>query len=207
MPPRLTEAEIVAAATAAKVEPAALRAVISVESGGSGFLPDGRLKILLEGHLLWRRLQSRGIDPTPLHRNRPDLCFPRWTRRHYRGGVGEWNRVQDVLDWASAHAPERFESYKKAAYEACSWGLFQLLGMNHAAAGYANVYALKHDFETGEAAQLRAILRWMEQTGILPFLQRKQWPQFVRRYNGPGQVPLYSARLLATYWKARREYR
>lgn len=44
----LTAADIERAAALAQVEPAALRAVIAVESGGSGFLPDGQLKILFE---------------------------------------------------------------------------------------------------------------------------------------------------------------
>lgn len=174
-----------------------LRAVIAVESGGTGFLPDGRPRILLEGHLLWRRLRVRGISPVGLARQHPTLCFPSWTRRWYRGGTGEWERLERVIRFGAGQ-PE-WEGYKKAGLESCSWGLFQLLGMNYAAAGFRNVYELKHAHEAGEPEQLAAILRWMGTNGLLGALRRKDWIRFTRGYNGPGQVPLYSARLAAAY--------
>lgn len=199
----LTDAEIITTAHEHGIEPAALKAVIAVESGGTGYLPDGRVKILFEGHILWKRLQTRGISPQALAKAKPSLCFPSWTRAFYRGGAREWERVQGVLDWASENAPTQFESYKRAAYESCSWGLFQLMGFHYAAAGYPDVYALKHALEVSEAEHLAAILRWMGGNGLLAKLQDKDWVGFTRGYNGLGQVPVYSARLAQAYRKAK----
>jgi hypothetical protein len=202
MPQRLTAAGIRAAAAEHELDPRALRAVITVESGGSGFLRNGWCKILFEAHHLWQRLKTRDIDPGRLGAQRPDLCRRKWNAHLYVGGAGEWDRVAAVLAWASRNDPDHWESYKKAAYESCSWGLFQLMGFNYAAAGYADVYQMKHDHEAGEPQQLAAILRWMEHDGLLPLLRAKSWSAFARRYNGPGQVTLYAGRLRDAYHAA-----
>lgn len=204
MPDRLTQSEITAAAVANSIERAALIAVIEVESGGSGFLADGRPKILLEGHYLWKQLKARGIDPKRIAASKPSLCFPSWTRKWYRCGAAEWARVQQVLDWASANAPTQFESYKKAAYESCSWGLFQLMGANYEAAGFDNVYQFAEAHRASEAKQLEAILTWMRGNGLLAKLRAKDWSGFARGYNGPGQVAVYSAKLRREYEEAAR---
>jgi hypothetical protein len=60
--------------------PCAVQAVIAVESSGSGFLPDGRVKILFEGHIFWKELRKRGIDPAPLASRYPRILYPKWDR-------------------------------------------------------------------------------------------------------------------------------
>ncbi len=203
---KLTRQQIVDAAVANGLEPAALRAVIAVESGGSGYIADGRVKILFERHVLWKRLHTRGIDPRPLAEALPGLCGSRWDPTTYpygKSGANQYTRIQHVLDWASANDPAHWESYKKAAYEACSWGLFQMMGYHYQACGYANVYTLKHAFEESEANQLAAILTWMGGNGLLTKLEQKQWRAFVRGYNGSGQVDHYTEKLLAAYERAK----
>jgi hypothetical protein len=203
MPERLTPALIRAAAARHSLNPASLQAIISVESSGSGYLGNGWVRILYERHWLWRRLEERGIIPTKLAAERPDLCGRSWDRRYYRGGAAEWDRVAAVQAWGARADPERWESYKKAAYESCSWGLFQLMGFHYTAAGYANIYELKHAFEESEVEQLDAILRWMSGNGLLAKLRAQDWTGFARGYNGNGQVPYYSSRLLQAYRAAR----
>ena len=61
----LTTADIECAVASLGVESCVLCAVIAVESFGSGFLPDDRVKILFEGHVFWKELRKRGIDPAP----------------------------------------------------------------------------------------------------------------------------------------------
>jgi hypothetical protein len=204
VPERLTTAQLADAAGRSGVDIAALRAILTVETGDQGgFLPDGRVRILFERHILWKRLQGRGIFPHELAKQRPDLCGPDWERKYYLGRAAEWGRVEAVIAWAQKHDPARWESYKKAAYESCSWGLFQLMGFHYAGLGYANVYAFKHAQEQSEAQQLQDALRWMDREGLLSLLRARRWPAFVRRYNGPGQVAFYAARLTAAYLKAK----
>jgi len=145
----LTRQAILAAAKAHDVEPAALQAVITVETGGrGGFLPNGWCKILFERHWLWKRLsmEGRNVDPRRLAGQRPDLCGRRWDpkRYPYGGELYQWDRVAGVITWGQRSDPERWESYKKAAYESCSWELFQIMGYHYGELGYANVYDFKH---------------------------------------------------------------
>jgi hypothetical protein len=203
MPPILTRQDVARAALARRIDPAALQAVIDVETGGSGFLASGRVKILFEGHWLWRRLVSRGIDPKRFALARPSLCFPSWTRAHYRGGAGEWSRVEEVIAWAQLHDTQVWESYKKAAYESCSWGLPQLMGFHYERVGFPNVYDLKHFMERGEPAQLEVMLRFLDVSGLIPRLQAHDWFNFARIYNGPGQVPFYAGKLAAAFKSAK----
>ncbi|MCC6562046.1 MAG: N-acetylmuramidase family protein, partial [Xanthomonadales bacterium] len=91
-----------------------LKAVAEVESAGSGFLSDGRPKILFEGHV-FSRLTKRAHDA-----KHPTLSHKKWTRKHYLGGVAEWTRLEAAraLDFDTAN-------------QSASWGAFQIMGFNH----------------------------------------------------------------------------
>jgi len=201
MPNKLTEEQIHAAADAHQVDYPALRAVCQVESGGDGYLPDGRIKILFERHWLWQRLLKRGLNPRVFAQDHPDLCGVKWDPEQfpYGGQAHQWDRVAMVIAWGQKHDSEHWEGYKKAAYESCSWGIFQQMGFHFEAAGFANIYSFKHALEESEANQLAAILRWMDGNGLLKRLRAHDWAAFVRGYNGGGQVAVYQKKLLAAY--------
>jgi len=88
--------DIKAAAERIGVEPCALQAVCEVEAAGNGFLPDGRPKILFEGHIFWKELKKAGLDPNQYAAANPDILYPKWTKAYYKGGVREYDR----LEWA-----------------------------------------------------------------------------------------------------------
>jgi hypothetical protein len=187
-PPRLTKQDVVEAAKTLGVEPAALAAVAAVESSGYGFLPDGRPKMLFEGHVFWRRLRLRGIDPEPVAAQHPDICYPAWTGRWYLGGAPEYRRYERAK---AIHA--------EAAIESASWGMFQLLGMNYRAAGFSGPQEFLAAHKRSEREHLDAICRWMTSNGLAKVLRAKDWQAFARGYNGPGQVDVYSDRLKRAY--------
>ena len=98
---------------------AVIRAVAKVESGGrSGFLADKRPKILFESRW-FHKLTAGQYDAT-----HPDISTPTWIR-NYRGGAGEYQRLGQAL------ALDR-----EAALKSASWGMFQILGTNHAVVGF-----------------------------------------------------------------------
>ncbi|WP_460031339.1 N-acetylmuramidase family protein, partial [Megalodesulfovibrio paquesii] len=171
----LTDADIAAAAAALGVEACAVRAVLAVESLGKGFLPDGRPRVLFEGHIFWRQLVSRNIDPAPLAGKYPNLVYPKWDRSQYRGSLGEWERLNSA---ALIH--------KDAALCAASWGLFQIMGFNHPLCGFADVQAFVAAHCESEARQLEAFCAYLRSAGLVAPLQRLDWSEFARRYNGPG---------------------
>jgi len=171
----LSSSDIRKAAESIGVELCAIKAVVDVESNGSGFLPDGRAKILFEGHIFWQQLQKRGIDPIPYAAKYPNIIYPKFDKFQYRGGTAEWGR----LSLAS-------QINEPAAYSSASYGLFQIMGFNYAAAGFPSVRSFVDAQGKSEAEQLAAFCTFMRSEGLIPFLAGKDWTGFARRYNGPA---------------------
>ena len=171
------------------VEPCAIKAVVDVESAGSGFLPDGRVKILFEGHIFWKELQKVGIDPAPLAHKHPNIIYPKWDKIQYKGGAGEYPRLLTAMLINA-----------EAAAKSASYGLFQIMGFNHAAAGYPTVEAFVEAQKVSEAKQLEAFCVFMRSEKLIPYLVRHDWAGFARRYNGAGYAAnQYDVKLAKAY--------
>jgi len=174
MDKKLTDEQLVKAAREAGIEPAALKAFAIVESAGSGFLPDGRPKILFEGHIFHRQLKLKNIDPTPYLAKYPEIVYPKWDNSKYKGGVEEYQRLKiaESID-------------KEAAWKSASWGMFQIMGFNYSICGYKNVYDFVAAMSTSEYNQLIAAIKLIQSMGLLPAIKDKNWKMVASRYNGP----------------------
>ena len=142
----LSFSDIKNAAALIGVDPCAVKAVVEVESGGSGFLPDGRPKILFEGHVFWKELQKRGIDPSPIAPKHPSVIYPKWDKSQYRGGSAEYERL-NIAALVN----------KDAALCSASWGLFQIMGFNYRACGFDTVQAFVDAQKESEATTVAAL--------------------------------------------------
>jgi len=80
MPGKLTDQDYAAAATLLKVDVPAIKAVAEVESSGDGFLTDGRVKILFEGHQFYKF--TKGAYAAA----HPSICYKKWTNKFYTKG-------------------------------------------------------------------------------------------------------------------------
>lgn len=169
----LSSSDIRNAAEQIGVEPCAVKAVVDVESGGDGFLPDGRVKILFEGHVFWKELQKRGINPELL--KMPNIVYPKWDKSQYKGGAQEHERLN-----AAALVN------KGAALCSASWGLFQIMGFNHRLCGFSSVQDFVDAQKESEANQLNSFCQFMKNEGLVLFLKGLDFAGFARRYNGPG---------------------
>lgn len=180
------------------VEEAALRAVVEVEcSSRGGFLSDGRPRILFEGHIFWKRLAARGIDPASIAASNPDILYPRWTHAHYRGGKGEWERLERAMGIC-----------EEAAVESASWGLFQIMGFHWKTCGCTSPSDFRYRMERSEREQMALALRFLEKTGIAKHLKTKDWCTFVLRYNGSGyKKNRYDEKLVAAYHRYKEKQR
>jgi hypothetical protein len=168
-----------------------MQAVAQIESAGSGFLPDGRVKILFEGHIFWRRLQVYGIDPRKFVPGNADILFPKWTRKFYKGGLAEHDR----LDRAA-------RINEQAAYESASWGKFQVMGFHANKLAYADALQFAGQMTIHEREHLDAFLRYCHKFGLIDELQRKDSAGFALGYNGPGyKANRYDAKIDAAYRK------
>lgn len=168
---------------------AALRAVVAVESAGSGFVTGTEYpRILFEGHV-FHRLTDGAFEV-----ERPDLCHPRWTKQHYQGGRGEYDRLLDAIELAA-----------DAALMSCSWGLGQVMGFNHRLCGFEHIDDFVNAMAVDEGRQLEAMCGFIKANGLDDELRGQAWADFAHRYNGPGyKANAYDTKLAAAFAKARR---
>jgi len=169
----LKEQDIRLVARMLGVEAAALKAVIEVESSGGGFLKSGRPKILFEGHVFWNFIGAKGLKPKLLQKGNEDILYPTWTRRFYKGGEGEYER----LNRAKA-------IHEEAALSAASWGMFQVMGFNYRMMKYPSVQAFVKDQYVSEFEHLKAFMAFIENRRLVGHLRNKNWAKFASGYNG-----------------------
>ena len=158
------------------LDPATIKAVIKVESRGSGFYEDKRPVILFEGHIFWKELKKVGIDPNTVKAANPDIVYPKWVRTHYKGTArGEFDRLKRAQ-----------AIHHDAALRSASWGMFQIMGFNHKASGYPNVQDYVNNMYTSEYEHIKAFIKFLHAENIYRYLKNKDWANFARRYNGPA---------------------
>lgn len=185
MKPILTTADFARAAAALGCSVAAIRAVCSVEAPGGGFLPSGQPTILFERHQFSRRTGGK------FDAQAPDISNPK--RGGYLGGEAEHGRLQ------KASALDR-----TAALESASWGKFQIMGFNAAAAGFPTLQAFINAMYDSEGAQLDAFVAFVKGQGLADELRDLRWADFARRFNGVDfAANHYDTKLAAAYCAAK----
>jgi len=177
--------DIRAAATALRCSRAAVEAVIAVEASGSGFLDDGRPKILFEAHHFDRLTGGR------FRADHPDLSAPTWSaaRAHYVGGAGEWDRLVRAMGLDAI-----------AGMAAASWGAFQIMGFNYDLCGFGSVERFVEAHKRSARDHLDAFVQYVVARGLDTHLAGLDWTAFARGYNGPGYAEhRYHERLAEAY--------
>ncbi|MCA0404843.1 MAG: N-acetylmuramidase family protein [Proteobacteria bacterium] len=149
---------------------ALLRTVMAVECRGSGFDRRGRVLILYEPHIAWREAG----EPDRTRLSARGLAYPKWGQRPYpKDSYPAFTAAADIN--------------REIACRACSWGLGQLLGTNHKAAGYPSAVAMASAFAGGEDEQAAAMARFIVANPAMHrALLAHDWAGFASRYNGPG---------------------
>lgn len=182
----MTEADIIAAAKTIGCPVAAVKAVVDVEAVGSGFLPDGRPKILFESHIFGRLTNHR------FEKADPNISTRKWDRSNYgASGAHQYVRLERALKLDAA-----------AALKAPSWGAFQILGSNHRECGYGTVEEFVGAMLESEGHHLQAFVCFCQSSGLDNALRRLDWARFAKGYNGPGYAQnSYDKKLAAAYQK------
>lgn len=193
----LSEQDVIAFANEFQLELACVKAVNEVESSGTGFLVSGKPKILFEGHIFWKELTKRGINPSEYaNSNTADVLYQNWTRNYYLGGEAEYQR----LEKASSLNPS--QAFREAAYCAASWGCFQIMGFNAMPIGYPNITDFVQKMHLNEKEHLYAFGRFLQKNNLISYLQNKDWAGFAYRYNGSGyKANKYDEKLANAYRK------
>ena len=146
----------------------ALWSVMAVETSGCGYLPDRRPKILFERHY-FHRLTNGAYDSID-----PDVSAPS------SGGYGASGAHQYVRLAAAIQLD------RTAALQSASWGLGQIMGANHAAAGFEDVEAMVAAFVSSEDGQLLGMANFVAGSALKQAMTDVDWTTFARLYNGPN---------------------
>lgn len=158
------------------IEIASLKAIQEVETGGrGGFFKEGYPSILFEGHIFWRELEKRNIDPKEHIEGNEDILYSKWTRKYYKGGIKEYERLEKAR-----------EINKEAADSSASWGMFQIMGFNHESCGISKIEEFIKYIHKDEFSQLVLTANFLHKTKLYKYLQTKEWDKFAKGYNGPA---------------------
>lgn len=170
----LTESDFKAAAQILNCDVAAIKAVAEVESSGHGFLSDGRVKILFEGHQFYKYTNGAHAQ------SYPTICYKKWTKQYYTTGpnadvkgAGELARLEQAMALD-----------KRAALMSASYGKFQIMGFNHEVCGFDDVEDFYKAMQVSEGEQLKAFSKFVIGTGLAKALRKHDWVAFAKGYNG-----------------------
>lgn len=170
-----TRTELARIAEAAGYDPAALMAVVEVESGGRIFADiDGKAEPLIrfEGHyfyrLLGRQKRNRAVTAGLAHHRAGKVRNP------YSQGA-RWKLLKRACGID-----------RDAALQSTSWGVGQVMGAHWRWLGHASVDAFVCEVRRGLEGQVELMLRFIEKAGLADELRQRNWRGFARGYNGPA---------------------
>jgi peptidoglycan hydrolase-like protein with peptidoglycan-binding domain len=164
----LTSADYDAAAATLACDVAAIKAVAIVECARDAFDSLKRPTILYERHLFHRLTKGQYDAQAPDISNRE------------AGGYGKFSEQYPKLARA-------YQLDSDAALKACSWGMFQILGENHVAAGFpATVVDYVRAMCQSEREHLNAFVSFIKTDPRKhDALRAHDWTTFAQLYNGP----------------------
>jgi N-acetylmuramidase-like protein/putative peptidoglycan binding protein len=182
---------LVAAAKAHAIEPAALLALVEVETGGKCFEEDGRTPAFLyERHVAWREAKQRGCLTAFI---RAGLATPKWDRAtQYKDQRSSAQRLE-LMRRAKAIDAE-------TALRAASHGLGQIMGNLAERLGFADAADMVAHMTGSLDGQIDCLLRELAATHLVAPLNAHEWAHVARIYNGAGYAQnRYDVRLADAY--------
>lgn len=170
----LSPQDFAAAASRLGCTVAQIRAVDEVESNGSGFLPDGRPRILFEAH---KFDEFTGGRFRAIH---PNLSSKTWNQKLYVGGAGEWDRLNRAITLDAV-----------AALKSASAGRYQIMGFNFELADFESVEAFWAAMKRSERDHLDAFVAFIQSKRLQDELRQisnvhAACIPFAQGYNGLG---------------------
>lgn len=172
---RLEQGDVGDAAREIGIETAVLLAFLEVEAAGRGFDNQNRPKMLFEPHVFWRNLAGRLREKA----SALGLAYAKWKPGAYP--KDSYPRLGQAIAVSA-----------EPAYRSASYGLPQILGENHKAAGFTSAEAMFTAMRQGEREQLLAMVTLLKAWGLATKLRGKDfskpasWVPAVTRYNGKG---------------------
>ncbi len=186
----LTEEDYQWAASFLQDDVPSIKAVREVEAPTGGFLPDGRVTILYERHVMYRRLYANGLDPDKAALSNPSIVNKK--TGGYLGKAAEYTRLNEAI-----------KIHEISALESCSWGAYQIMGYHWKILGFNNVYELVDKMKESERGQLECFVRFIKANPVLlKAIRADDWASFAAGYNGANyRKNNYDVKLAAAFKK------
>ncbi|MDX1919652.1 MAG: N-acetylmuramidase domain-containing protein [Candidatus Caenarcaniphilales bacterium] len=168
------------------IEPAVLKAIVEVESSGSGFYSEGhpqagKCKVRFEPDYF---AKFTGVNP---------FFIPKSLSLVEAKKVPEYTG-RLAYEKALMHSPA-------SAIKATSFGLGQIMGFNYLRVGYNSLIEFKDAMEEGEYKQLEALIEFIvSDQSLLKAAQEKDFISVARLYNGAHYAErAYDKKLVSAY--------
>ena len=187
----------ISAAHESGIHPAALLAVVEIESAGKPFEADGKTpRFLFERHKFYSELEDRAsADKLALAVQR-GLAHEGWRRSTQYADQSSSAQRLSLLARAS-------EIHQECAYRACSWGLGQTMGFHAERLGYSSAVAMVEAMKSGGVrVQIDCMVKEILRNKLERHLAKRNWAGFARGYNGARYAEnRYDTKLAKAYAK------
>jgi len=190
---RLTEKDFVSVAEELGVEVAALKAVVEIEAGKShrGFSAPGMPVINFDLAMFRQFARRNGVGLSKYSRSHAVVFSRPQTRRYGSQQAAQHARLEEAMTID-----------RTTAIQGTFWGMFQIGGFNWRKCGTESIEEFVTLMSRSEHDQLELFARFITNSGLTPYLQKKNWAAFARGYNGPSYARRgYHKKLAAAYDK------
>jgi hypothetical protein len=147
---------------------------LEVETAGAGFDARNRLKLLFEPHIFYKQLGPGRKRDEAVRRG---LAYPKAGTHPYPPLSKRYDQISEAMAIDEV-----------AALNSASWGLPQIMGFNHKAAGFPSAKAMVESMLEGEDQQLEAFVNLLSDWKLAPSLRKRDWRTFSLRYNGKNAL-------------------
>lgn len=176
---RITQKDYIEAANKLGCDVNILKSLAYIEGRGMAFFTSGDPILLYEPYVFGRLTKHKFSDKKVIIAGReyPLSLEGTWDKKKamYVGGESEYIKFRAAV-----------QLDRDATIKACSWGKFQILGMNHAIAGYETPQKFLEAMYKDEKEHLKAFVNFCSNTNIKKALRKKDFDEIARLYNGAG---------------------
>ena len=158
----LSFSSIQSASESIGIAPCFIHAVASIESANKGFNADGTIIVRFEKHVFLRELKKRKASADLIN-----------SARQLTG-----------LRWSTLN--KAISLHHEAALCSASFGMFQVMGFNHKACGFDNVFDFVQAMQEGEERQVELFCSFVRHENLVGMMKQLNFKGFARRYNGPN---------------------
>lgn len=207
----VTKEDIEAAAKELKCEPGLIYAIARQESAHSSFIALGTRTvptILYERHWFRKLTKPDKTSPSPYEDKNYDICGNAYHKTRLKVTVekkknGKKVVSRELIDLTTGvvavgddiygspglsqykRLTKAYQLDKSAALQSCSWGKFQIMGFNFKSAGYSDVFSFVKGMCSGDAAHIKAFLKFAKNNSLLlDGLRNEDYEKIAEGHNG-----------------------